>query len=662
MCGLTGFLDVRRDLGAERLTSVVTAMSDCLRHRGPDGGAVWTDPAAGIALGHRRLAIIDLSVEGNQPMTSASGRWVTVFNGEIYNFPEIRETLEQTPGALRAPWRGHSDTEILLAAVEHWGVHAALERCNGMFALALWDRRDRTLWLARDRAGEKPLYYGWVGHAFAFGSELKSLSSHPAWRPTLDRGALALYARHNYIPAPHTAYTGIAKLPPGSLLALPLDRATPGVMPEPETYWSPTDVVARALADPFRGSEAEAVDALDSLLRDAVRMRMVADVPLGAFLSGGIDSSTVVAMTQAQSNRPVRTFTIGFHEEGYNEAAHAKAVAAHLGTDHTEMYVSPAEAQSVIPQLSTMYDEPFADSSQIPTYLVAALTRRHVTVALSGDGGDELFGGYQRYFIGADAWRRMARIPASMRSRVAAGLTSLSPEQWQRVARVVRPLLPMRFRRPDMGRLVHRMAGVLASPSPEAFYKGLVSQEQAPARLVGAEESTSWLTSAHRWPDVSSFTERMMFLDLVSYLPDDILVKVDRACMAVSLEGRIPLLDHRVIDLAWRLPLHMKVRGGQGKWVLRRVLDRYVPRALIERPKMGFGVPIDAWLRGPLREWGEGLLSERALRDAGILDVRRVRDAWALHQSGRENLQYWLWSALMLQSWLQGRQRAVLAA
>lgn len=662
MCGLTGFLDVRRDLSAERLTSVVTSMSDCLRHRGPDGGGAWVDPAAGIALGHRRLAIIDLTVEGDQPMASASGRWITVFNGEIYNFPAVRAELEQTAGAVRAPWRGHSDTEVLLAAVEHWGVQGALERFNGMFALALWDRRDRVLWLARDRAGEKPLYYGWAGHAFLFGSELKSLSSHPAWKPSLDRGALALYARHNYIPAPHTAYVGFAKLNPGSLLRLDLDTATPGVMPATDAYWSPAAVVSASLADPFRGSEVDAVEALDTLLLDAVRMRMVSDVPLGAFLSGGIDSSTIVAMMQAQSSRPVRTFTIGFHEEGFNEAAHAKAVAAQLGTDHTEMYVSPAEALSVIPRLSGMYDEPFADSSQIPTYLVAALTRRHVTVALSGDGGDELFGGYQRYFIGADAWRRMARIPAPLRTGVAAGLTSVSPERWQRLARAMRPLLPSRFRRPDMGRLVHRMADVLGAPSAEAFYMGLVSQEQAPARLVGASESDSWLTSPSRWPAVPSFTERMMFLDLVSYLPDDILVKVDRASMAVSLEGRIPLLDHRVIELAWRLPLDMKVRGGQGKWVLRRVLDRYVPGTLIDRPKMGFGVPIDAWLRGPLRDWGESLLSERALREHGILDVRRVREAWAAHQSGRENRQYWLWTVLMLQSWLATQHSAVLAA
>jgi asparagine synthase (glutamine-hydrolysing) len=662
MCGFTGFVDPKRNLSSERLRAMVTRMSDCLLHRGPDGGAVWTEAETGVALGHRRLSIIDLSTEGDQPMASASGRWIIVYNGEVYNFPEVRAELERTPGALRVPWRGHSDTEIMLAAVEHWGVHAALERFNGMFALALWDRSERTLWLARDRAGEKPLYYGWASGVFLFGSELKSLAAHPRWSPVLDRGALALYTRHNYIPAPYSAYAGISKLAPGTVVRLDVERLAPGVAPEPIAYWSPSDAVSASLRDPFTGSDEEAIGALDSLLRDAVRMRMIADVPLGAFLSGGIDSSTIVAMMQAQSARPVRTFTIGFNEAGFNEAEHAKAVATHLGTDHTELYVSSSEAQAVIPRLSTMYDEPFADSSQIPTYLVAALARKHVTVALSGDGGDELFGGYQRYFIGAGAWQRMARIPAPLRTGVAAGITRLSPERWQRLAQAVGPFLPSRFRRHDMGRLVHRVADVLGSRSAEAFYTGLVSQEQQPARLIGAAEPPSWLTTPSRWPEVPSFTERMMFLDLVSYLPDDILVKVDRAAMAVSLEGRIPLLDHRVIELAWRLPIHMKVRGGEGKWIFRRVLDRYVPRTLIDRPKMGFGVPIGEWLRGPLREWGESLLSERALGETGVLDVSRVREAWTTHQSGRENRQYWLWTVLMLQDWLRTHGAVAIAA
>ncbi len=655
MCGLCGYWDPAAATAADALEAGVLAMAARIRHRGPDGAGAWVDPAAGLAIGHRRLSIIDLSHEGHQPMVSASGRWIIAYNGEVYNFPEVRAAVEAAVPGVR--WRGHSDTEIMLAAIERWGVTEAVRRFNGMFAFALWDRETRMLWLGRDRAGEKPLYYGWSGGTFFFGSELKAFASHPAWRPSIDRGAVSLFMRHNYIPAPYTIYEGIAKLPPGTLLSLPAASARPGAMPAPVPYWEFAAAVRDGTAQPLALGDGDAIEALDALLRDAVAQRMVADVPLGAFLSGGIDSSTVVALMQAQSARPVRTFSIGFHEAGYNEAEHAKAVASHLGTDHTELYVSPDEARGVIPLLPAMFDEPFADSSQIPTHLVSAMARRHVTVALSGDAGDELFGGYQRYFIGRDVWQRMTRVPAPVRRTVARVLTGVSPDGWQRMSAAMRPVLPGRLRRPDFGRLVHRVGSVLGTATPEAFYLGLVSHEADPAGLTGAAEPPTWLTDRARWPATPSFTERMMFLDAVSYLPDDILVKVDRAAMAVSLEGRIPFLDHRVIEFAWRLPLSQKVRGAEGKWILRRVLDRYVPRSLIDRPKMGFGVPIDEWLRGPLKAWGEDLLGDAALRAHGLLDPARVRAAWTAHQTRRENRQYWLWNALMLQAWLAEERR-----
>ncbi|MCU0624976.1 MAG: asparagine synthase (glutamine-hydrolyzing) [Gemmatimonadaceae bacterium] len=654
MCGITGFLAPARDTSAEALHATVLRMALAIAHRGPDGAGAWVDAEAGVALGHRRLAILDLSVEGHQPMASASGRWWIAFNGEIYNFAEVRQELERD-GAIA--WRGHSDTEIMLAAIERWGIDGALARFNGMFAFAAWDRAERALWLARDRAGEKPLYYGWHRGVLLFGSELKALRAHPRWQGTHDRGALALFLRHGYIPAPYSAYEGIAKLPPGARVRIDADAA-PGMLPAPVAYWDPAAAVRHARATPFAGSAEDAVTALDTLLADAVRMRMVADVPLGAFLSGGIDSSVVVGLMQAQSARPVRTFSIGFHEAGYDEAQHAKAVARHLGTDHTELYVTSEEARDVIPRLPTMYDEPFGDSSQIPTFLVSALARRHVTVALSGDGGDELFGGYQRYFIGRDIWRRVAPFPRTLRRGVARGLTALTPAGWNAAAGAVRPLLPSRLRRPDFGAQVHKVADVIAAADGDAFYRGLVSQDERPDRLVGASEPATWLTGRHALPPLVDLTERMMFLDLVTYLPDDILAKVDRASMAVSLEGRIPLLDHRVIEFAWSLPLAYKVREGQGKWVLRRVLDRYVPRTLLDRPKQGFGVPIDAWLRGPLRDWGETLLDAGRLRDQGLLDVAPVRAAWASHLGGVP-AHYWLWNVLMLQAWLDAEPSRV---
>ena len=653
MCGITGFFSPR-ELDPAQAEESVVAMADTLVHRGPDDAGVWVDATAGIALGHRRLSIVDLSPNGHQPMRSASGRWVISFNGEIYNFPSLRQELE----GLGHRFRGHSDTEVLLAAVEQWGVHKALERFNGMFAFALWDRADRVLHLARDRAGEKPLYYGWMGDTFVFGSELKSMRRHPAFRPEIDRDALVLFLCYAYVPAPYSIYRDVCKLVPGTVLSI---AAAGPRTPRPVPYWSAKDVVERATADPFRGTPDEAVSQLDALLHDAVRMQMVADVPLGAFLSGGIDSSTVVAIMQAESSRPVKTFTIGFAEEGYNEAHYAAAVARHLGTDHTELYVTPSEAMTVIPRLPTMYDEPFADASQIPTHLVSTLARRQVTVSLSGDAGDELFGGYNRHTWGARIWRRVGWMPRPTRHAVAAGLTAVSPQRWKSLFRLLGPVLPNAIRtRSDA---VHKVARVLGAKSADALYVGLASQWSVPeAVVVGATAAPPTIISdAAAWPGVQDFAHRMMFLDLVTYLPDDILAKVDRAAMAVSLETRLPLLDPRVIEFAWRLPLSMKVRGTVGKWALRQVLHRYVPRALVERPKMGFGVPIGAWLRGPLRDWAEALLDEGRLRREGFFDPRPVRARWSEHLSTAFDRQYDLWNVLMFQAWLEDQQASTRA-
>lgn len=622
-------------------------MTDTLAHRGPDDGGVWEDRRAGVALGNRRLAIVDLSPEGHQPMCSADGRYMLAFNGEIYNYKALLTELE----GLGHAFRGHSDTEVMLAAFTEWGIEGGLARFNGMFAFALWDREERVLHLSRDRLGEKPLYYGWMGGALLFGSELKALRAHPRFRGRVSRDALSLYLRHNYIPAPYTIYEGVHKLPPGTRIVLEEGGASSGPIP----YWSAREAAERGVAEPFGGSEDEAIQELDVLVRDSVALRMVADVPLGAFLSGGIDSSTVVSAMQAQSERPVKTFSIGFHEEAYSEAEHAKKVARHLGTEHTELYLTAGETMDVIPRLPHMYDEPFSDSSQIPTHLVSALAREHVTVSLSGDGGDELFGGYKRYLLGRDLWGRIGRVPRPGRRAVGRALAAVPAETLDRRLGGRLSHLAGRYgRNGAVGDKLHKLAGLLSVEGPEAMYHGMVSHWREPASLVlGATEPPTALTDRSRWADVGDFTHQMMYLDTVSYLPDDILAKVDRASMAVSLEGRVPFLDHRLVEFAWSLPLSMKVRDGQGKWVLRRVLDRYVPRELIERPKMGFGVPVGDWLRGPLRGWAEGLLSEGRLREEGYLDPAPIREKWDEHLSGRRNWQGHLWDVLMFEAWLE---------
>ncbi len=646
MCGIAGYLRAG-GIPPESASEILERMTAALRHRGPDDDGAWIDGEAGIALGHRRLSILDLSPLGHQPMHSACRRYVIVFNGEIYNFRALRADLE----GLGHRFRGHSDTEVLLGAVSEWGVRRAVERFNGMFAFALWDRQERTLHLARDRAGEKPLYYAPLGDTLLFASELKALRAHPDFRGEIDRDALALFLRHGYVPTPHTIYQGVYKLPPATLLSLPAGRAGRRDA-VPIEYWSARASAEHGVANPFTGSEHEAVERLDELLKDAVKLRMEADVPLGAFLSGGIDSSLVVALMQAQSPRPVRTFTIGFHEPRYNEAHHAAAVARHLGTDHTELYVTPAETLAVVPRLPVMYDEPFADPSQVPTFLVSELTRRHVTVSLSGDAGDELFAGYRRYRLGPSLWRTIHRLPRPVRHATAAVLAGWHEAAWL-------PGSPFRrwTGKRSLNERVRQAAEVLRTDSPHALYRYLMSYWKDPSAVVlGAHDAPTALTDPSRWVAFDA-TRQMMYLDLITYLPDDILVKLDRASMAVSLESRIPLLDHRVIEFAWQLPLSLKMRRDGGKWVLRELLARYVPRALTDRPKKGFDVPLAAWLRGPLSDWAAELLDEDRLRREGMLRPEPVRRKWLQHVRGETSWDFDLWTVLMFQAWLEGTRQ-----
>jgi asparagine synthase (glutamine-hydrolysing) len=647
MCGITGFLDTSENTDQASFQATIARMMGTIRHRGPDDEGEWLDPQSGVTLGFRRLSILDLSPTGHQPMFSADDRYVIVFNGEIYNFNQLRSEL----AGLGHSFRGHSDTEIVLASICQWGILETVRRCNGMFAFALWDRREHRLTLVRDRLGIKPLYYGWAGSVFLFGSELKALKAHPAFPAEIDRGALALYLRYNYIPAPYTIYSGFRKLMPGTLLTLTGNK--PGELPEPELYWSARQMAESGVAHPFEGSDQAAVGELDSLLRESIRDRMIADVPLGAFLSGGIDSSTVVALMQVQSRRPIQTFTIGFNESGYDEAGYARGIARHLGTDHTELYVTPQEAQAVIPHLPALFDEPFSDSSQIPTFLISELARRHVTVSLSGDGGDELFGGYNRYTWVQKIWNAMGWLPAPLRSFGSATLDRLPPAAWDGL--LSNRLIPSRWRFSEPGEKIRKVSEILSAGNPEAVYLDLISHWKDPSAVVrGALEPPTLLTcqdARARFPDLASW---MMYTDLVTYLPDDILVKVDRASMGNSLEARVPYLDdHRVVEFAWRLPMKMKIRDGKGKWLLRQVLYQYVPERMLERPKQGFGVPIDAWLKGPLRAWAEALLDKQRLKDEGFFYPEPILQKWQEHLNGKHNWQYHLWDILMFQAWLQ---------
>ena len=575
-------------------------------------------------------------------MDSASGRHTIIFNGEVYNSEEIRRELGDGYS-----WRGHSDTEVMLEAIERWGLPAAVRRFVGMFALALWDKTERTLFLARDRLGIKPVYYGFVGGDFVFASELKAIREYPGFEGIIDRDALALFMRHNYVPSPHCIYQGLHKLSPGHILVLKSPREKPQV----SCYWSAVDVAKTGCESQTQGDDLEITAQLEEKLTEAIRLRMIADVPLGAFLSGGVDSSAVVALMQAQSNRPVKTFTIGFHEEAYNEATHAKRVAEHLGTDHTELYVTPQEAMDVIPLLPAMYDEPFADVSQIPTYLVSKLARKTVTVSLSGDGGDELFGGYQRYLRTSTIWTSMRWAPRQARRMAARLIRSFSPARIDRMYGWVKPAIPSRKRSSAVGDKAHKLAGFMEAGNLDAIYMRALSHWEPSDVVIGSNEPSTVKQFLENSAWASHIEERMMLTDIANYLPDDILTKVDRASMAVSLEARVPVLDHRVVEFAWRLPLHFKIRNGISKWILRQVLYKYVPRVLIERPKMGFGVPIDSWLRGPLRQWADDLLCAKSLGRHGLFNVPVIRQKWEQHLSGARNWQYLLWDVLVFQDW-----------
>lgn len=646
MCGVVGYWS-----GASGAldADVARAMARQIHHRGPDDSGTWLDTDAGLALAHRRLSIIDLSPAGHQPMVSPCGRYALVYNGEIYNNQDLRAELEREDGHF--DWRGHSDTETLLAALSHWGLEDTLRRLNGMFAFALWDRAERQLFLARDRMGEKPLYYGRCGDVFLFGSELKALAAHPAWQGEVDRDALTLFLRHGNVPSPLSIYRGIHKLPPAHFIVVGDNGRAVG---EPRCYWDLAAIAESGAASAQAGGDAAALThSLDGLLRDAVARRMAADVPLGAFLSGGYDSSTVAALMQAQSNCPIKTFSIGFREVGYNEADHAKAVARHLGTDHTELYVTPDEAMAVIPKLPSIYDEPFADASQIPTFLVSQLARRHVTVSLSGDGGDELFAGYSRHVVGPAIWDKVQWLPCGLRRALGAAIAVLARADLDVLLRY----LPKNMQVPDIANKLDKVADGLNAANGQAFYKSLTSHWKDPAAVVlGATEPRTEADHMATGPNLPGLRERMLYLDMLTYLPNDILTKVDRASMAVSLEARVPLLDHRVVEFAWQVPSEYKYRDGRGKWLLREVLYNYVPRELMDRPKMGFGVPIEHWLRGPLWEWAEELLDENRLRREGFFDPVPIRRMWREHSIGQRRWQNCLWDVLMFQAWFQEKQ------
>jgi asparagine synthase (glutamine-hydrolysing) len=637
MCGIAGVLHPSRS--HEWLRETADRMRDAILHRGPDGAGTWTDRSGVVALAHRRLSILDLSPLGAQPMESRFGRYVISYNGEVYNFAELRTQL----ATLGHTFRGGSDTEVMLAAVEAWGLDKAVQQFVGMFAFALWDNERGELSLVRDRLGVKPLYWAASGPMFLFGSELKALLACSDWQARTDRNALAAFARWNYVPSPLCIFEGAAKLAPGCILTI-----APGGAPAIRRYWDLRGIAREAAATPANIDDASAEKELERLLRDSVAKRMVADVPLGAFLSGGVDSSLVVALMQEQSNRPARTFTIGFQDPQYDEAGHARRVAQHLGTVHTELYVGPDDALAVIPEMPRFYDEPFADSSQVNMYLVSRMTRQHVTVALSGDGGDELFAGYTRYLWAELVRRRFLWLPRPLRHGLAGAVDVVPSAAWSLLVQAV----PARRRPQRIGERARKLAAFLREPDADAIYRRQHAHWDRPDALVrGANAPRGLAYDETLAADVPDFIARMQLLDASMYLPDDIMTKVDRASMAVSLEAREPLLDHRLVEFAWQLPQHMKVRGGVNKWLLRRILHRYVPSELMERPKMGFSLPIGLWLRGPLRSWAEAMLDQRRLADAGYFDAATVRDAWTGLLKGRGVDQEGLWAVLMFEAW-----------
>ena len=648
MCGLTGIL-TSRGWSEERLGTVTARMTDAIVHRGPDDSGVWMDPASGIALGFRRLSIVDLSPLGHQPMESASSRFVLAFNGEVYNHRDLRRELS----GLGSRFRGHSDTEVILAAFEQWGIAASVRRFVGMFAIAVWDRQRRELSLIRDRLGIKPMFVYHRPGFLAFGSELKAIAAGDEFDATIDTSALTSYLRYLYVPAPHSIFQHVLKLPPGHILTVS-EVATD--LPASVPYWSVASVAAAGVADPFRGTDDEAVAELEKLLTDATRLRMQADVPLGALLSGGIDSSTVVALMQAAADRPVKTFTIGFDSRDFNEADHARAIASHLGTDHTELHLTGGDALAVVPRLAEMFDEPLADPSQIPTFLVCQLARREVTVALTGDGGDELFAGYNRYVRGERLIGGFRNWPRSLRKLTAASLTSVSPHRWNRMQDALRPVFPAAGRTRMIGEKVHKFGDLLRADSASDMYTSLLSAWQSPESFVAANGQNGKRDDLFRSNTSLSLLEQMMLSDQGAYLPDDLLAKVERASMAVSLEARVPLLDHRVVEFSWRLPRRYKLRDGRGKWILRQVLYKHIPSALVDREKMGFSVPIAKWLAGPLKDWAGDLL---LTSEPGFLDRRIVRGEWDRFLAGTDNNAAGIWALVMFQSWQARWQPAV---
>lgn len=636
MCGFAGFLS----RGDTEFPLTLEKMGNAIVHRGPDASGIWYDSKDGIGFCHRRLSILDLSEAGAQPMVSKSGDLIIAFNGEIYNFLDIKAKLEAD--GWNTNWSGHSDTEVILASIQMWGIERTLKEMIGMFAIALWDKSKKELILARDRMGEKPLYFGWQGNSFLFGSELKSFFAHPEFKKEISLEALGKFFKYNYVPSGTSIYKGIQKLTPGTYCKVSVNRNQVLHF----SYWSLEQCVSKQFSGAIDTDSH--IEELENLLSNAIGQQMVADVPLGAFLSGGIDSSLIVSLMQAQSKRPVKTFSMGFNEQGFDEAVYAKKVAKHLGTDHTEMYVSPEEAQAIIPSLPAIYDEPFADSSQIPTFLVSKLAKSHVTVSLSGDAGDELFSGYNRYLMVNNVWSKLSKAPRSIRKATGNFLTRQSEDRLNKIYSSVEGLVPNKYKLSNFGEKMHKVARVIGASNASELYDGFISHWK-PDSILSAETSQE-IYNLDRIKNLT-FIEKMMFIDATTYLPDDILVKVDRAAMANSLETRVPFLDHRVVEYAWNLPMNLKIREGKGKWILREILYKHVPKKLIERPKMGFGIPLDQWLRGPLREWVLDILSPDNLSKHGLLNSVEIQTKLREHMSGNKNWQYQLWDVLMFQSW-----------
>ncbi|MFH2058531.1 MAG: asparagine synthase (glutamine-hydrolyzing) [Pseudomonadota bacterium] len=652
MCGIAGYYTQSSQMADSE--SVLRSMADQMIHRGPDDAGLWYDNLSGIGLAHRRLSIIDLSSEGHQPMHSISGRYTIVYNGEIYNFQDLRanKAFEDIT------WRGNSDTEVLLAAIETWGVEKTLDCLNGMFAFALWDHQERSLILARDPMGKKPLFYGFNNNVFFFASELKALKAHPKFKPDIDRNVVSLLLRHSYIPAPYSIYKGIHKLIAGTFCRIGLDDIRHHRLPEVKKYWDLNQIAVHGIENQFMGSHEDLENHLEGILAKAVSRRMISDVPLGAFLSGGIDSSLVVALMQKISAKPVKTFTIGFESKAYNEAESARQVAAHLGTDHTELFVTPEQALDVIPKLPRLFDEPFADSSQIPTYLVSKMTRNHVTVALSGDGGDEMFAGYNRHFWGRHLFEKMNLFPVSLRKTAAGLVKTLSPGKWNSIFSKLGSVLPEKYRQTMPGDKLAKLSEILTIKDRKQFYYHLTSWWKDPKSImINAHEPKTVLNSFDDWVPMEDFTHLMQLMDMLTYLPDDILTKVDRSSMGASLEARAPFLDRDVVAFSWQIPLDTKISKHEGKIILKKLLYKYVPEQLVNRPKSGFGIPLDTWLRHELFEWASDLLSFDKLRRQGYFNPKLVSDAWSAHLSGKNNYQYHIWNILMFQAWLEEEKK-----